>query len=155
MEPGLYQYINMEFYFVDKATNFQYHIKEKPVLKEEKVAAEDHQYSAVCVRNALNLKTLDLQFQFPSEVNVAAGGQTTTQMRTLSMSLNSKDPLVGKVKQGESKATPPSKAMEDQNFSSQVYKIVQSDNTIVYQMQIVDESGSVKKWIKVDFLKKN
>jgi len=71
------------------------------------------------------------------------------------MSLNSKDPLVGKVKQGESKATPPSKAMEDQNFSSQVYKIVQSDNTIVYQMQIVDESGSVKKWIKVDFLKKN
>lgn len=138
---GEYEYAGMEFFFID-VTGYKFHMAE---VEEE----GEFQVKRICGRNALALKPMKLDMEFPSSFRVADGGKTTSVTKMLTIQFT--DRLSVSISDPSEQADPPSKVTEEQNFESQLYERKSVNDQVIYEYRMEDVSGPIKKFALIKY----
>lgn len=145
LPAGEYEYAGMEFFFIDTSTGFKFH------TTEVKADNGEFEIKRVCGRNALALKPMKLEMEYPTAATVGASGKTTAKTKVLTIEYT--DRLMVTISEPTDQAEPPSKVTDDQNFDSQLYETKTLDNEVIYEYRMEDVSGPVKKFALIRYKK--
>lgn len=141
LQEGEYEYAGMEFFFID-VTGYKFHMAEVE-------SDGSFQIKRICGRNALDLKPMKLDFEFPSSVSIASAGKATSVTKVLTIQYT--DRLSVSISDPTEETDPPSKVTGDQNFDSQLYERTSVNGQIVYEYRMEDVSGPVKKFALIKY----
>lgn len=150
LPEGDFEYLNMEMFFVTKATGFALHVK------DQKAADNSYVAKIVCGRHVGSENNgLRVSMELPSVSKVQASGKMLFESKTISVAYADSLKVTSGVAPGETDQ-PPSKVTDGQGLQTQIYKVATSaaDEPQSYELRVTSEDEHFKKFGVIRFTKK-